>query len=256
MAKVSIVTVVKDHVRGLTETHASLARQTFSDWQMIIVVGASRDSTLLAAKELETIDSRVRILEQSDTGIYSAMNEGIESAEGEFIWFMNAGDKFANDVVLADAVKEISGARLGLVVGGYQIDNGRAEQVYVYSSRALTALSFAFNRHGGCHQAMIFRTELVRKIGGFNPSYSLASDFDLVLRLIKTSKARRVSKVYASIEPGGLADQGIFLVHKQKHDVRNQILRNPLISIASNLWTLAARTKITLRSLGKSEPRL
>lgn len=237
-------------MHGLRETHLSLADQTFSDWEMIIVVGASKDSTLLIAKELGVMDSRIRVLEQSDTGIYSAMNKGIESARGEFIWFMNAGDRFANNLVLLNAIEEISRSDLGLVVGGYQIDKGQAEQVYVYGNRALTALGFAFNRHGGCHQAMIFRTDLVRKIGGFNPSYSLASDFDLVLRLIKMSKVRRVSKVYASIEPGGLADQGIFLVHKQKHEIREQILGNPLISIASNFWTLAARTKITLRRLG------
>ena len=249
MVRVSIVTVVKDHMHGLIETHLSILSQTFSDWEMIIVVGASKDSTLLVAKDLETIDSRVKVLKQSDTGIYSAMNEGIESVGGEFIWFMNAGDKFATRLVLADAIKEISEASVGLVVGGYQIDKGRTEQVYVYGSRVLTALSFAFNRHGGCHQAMIFRTELVREIGGFDLSYLLASDFDLVLKVIKLASAVRVPKIYASIEPGGAADQGIFSVHRQKHQIRKRYFGNSPIIFLSSVWTIAARTKITFRRL-------
>lgn len=247
MVKVSIITVVKDHASGLRETHESLLEQTLIDWEMLIVVGVSQDDTFSVARELRDKDSRIHVIEQQGTGIYGAMNEGLDSIIGEFTWFMNAGDKFTTPLVLAHAVDEISQGDTGMLVGGYQIDKGSADQVYGYPSINLTSLRFAFNRRGGCHQAMIFRTQTLKQFGGFNTSYSLAGDFDLVLKVIKKAGARRVSEIYAAIEPGGRADQGIFQVHQQKHQIRRNLLGGPFIFIASLLWTALARVKIIMR---------
>ena len=246
MVSVSIITVVKDHATGLEMTYGSLLEQTLNAWEMIVVVGSSQDNTLFVARELQASDSRIRIIEQEGTGIYSAMNQGIESVDGEFTWFMNAGDRFATSSVLAHAVEEISKSGTGIVIGGYQISGGSSDKTFNYPSGNVTTLVFAFNRRGGCHQAMIFRTQILRDFGGFNTSYSLAGDFDLVLKVIKKVKAWRVSEVYASIEPGGRADQGIYLVHRQKHQIRRNLLGGPVVLIASLLWSGLATTKIVL----------
>ena len=250
MALVSIITIVKNHSSGLRETFSSVAGQEHSDWEMLIVVGASKDSTLQTAKQIATMDSRVTVIEQSSLGIYGAMNEGIKHAVGEFSWFMNAGDKFSDARVLAAATTEITQAKVGLVIGGYRIDGGNKKQVYSYPKKEITALEFAFQRRGGCHQAMIFRTENLRQVGKYDISYPLASDFDLVLKVINLARATRVPEIYASIEPGGVADQNIFLVHREKHQIRTAVFRgNPYVIGFSRAWTIAARTKITLRCL-------
>jgi glycosyltransferase involved in cell wall biosynthesis len=247
VAKVSIITVVKDHALGLRDTYLSLTSQDFSEWEMLIVVGTSRDSTLQAAKEISDKDSRVKVIEQSGFGIYGAMNEGIRDADSEYSWFMNGGDRFADTQVLGVAMGEIMRAGVGVLVGGYRIDGGTEKQVYVYPRKVLTTSYFAFNRHGGCHQAMVFRTDLLRKVGGFNPGYSLASDFDLVLKVIEQGGAVRIPEIFASIEPGGAADQGIFLVHQQKHQIRKSFFGKGGITFLSLAWTTAARTKVKFR---------
>ncbi len=247
MARVSVITIVKNHAEGLETTHQSLLEQSFNDWEMIIVVGLSTDATLAVAQDLQRIDSRILLLEQSNSGIYQAMNEGLTAASGEFTWFMNAGDKFATTSTLAHAVGSISQNEVGAIVGGYRIENSSQNKVYGYSPRDITSLRFAFTRRGGCHQAMIFRTNVLNDLGAFNTSYSLAADFDLVLRVIQNFKARRVSEIYASIEPGGRADQGIFLVHNQKHQIRKNLLGGPVLLFASFFWTALARIKIILR---------
>lgn len=251
--QVSVVTVVKDNAAGLSRTHKSLLEQTYINWEMIIIVGKSRDDTLLIAKELQGKDLRIRVFEQVGTGIYNAMNEGLEFAIGEFTWFMNSGDKFATLVVLAQAVDEISQSGAGLVVGGYQIESGSGQQIYSFPSGAITQLDFAFNRRGGCHQAMIFRTQILRILHGFDDTYSLAADFDLVMKVIRKSVAKRVSEVYATIEPGGLADQEIFSVHKQKHEIRRTHLGGGVFTIASGAWTMLARMKIITRKVCKTK---
>ena len=247
--RVSIITVVKNHSSGLRATYQSLAKQSFTDWEMKIVVGDSKDDTRSVAKEIGTNNPRIQVIEQKSSGIYAAMNLGLAAAAGDFIWFMNAGDRFTTSNVLGHAINELSICNASMVIGGYQIDQTQNPRIYSYSDRNVTTLDFAFTRRGGCHQAMIFRTRLLKDIGGFDVAYSLAGDFDLVLKVIKVAKAKRVSEVYASIEPGGRADQGIFEVHRQKHQIRRESLGGPTIFIASLLWTTLARLKILSRRI-------
>lgn len=248
MALISVITIVKDHSAGLIDTFASLAAQDFDSWEMIVVVGASKDSTLRTAIEMSNSDPRIKVIEQSGLGIYSAMNEGIENAGSEFVWFLNAGDRFADAHVLVNALDEITLANVGVIIGGYQIDNGNRKCVYSYPKKKISGFRFAFNRHGGCHQAMIFRTKLLRSAGGFDTTYSLASDFDLVLKIIKAAGAVRVPEIYAIIEPGGAADQGIFSVHEQKHQIRRVSFGRVTGIVLSSVWTIAARSKVTIRN--------
>jgi putative colanic acid biosynthesis glycosyltransferase len=249
VVKVSIITVVKDHAAGLKLTHSSLKEQNFSNWEMLIVVGKSRDLTLLEAMRYKKNDSRIQVIEQQDTGLYSAMNLGLAAAAGEFIWFMNAGDRFATPTVLSNGIKALQESTAGIAIGGYQIDHKSG--IYTYSDGPITALNFAFGRRGGCHQAMIFRAKLIKEFGGFNTLYSLAADFELVLKIIMKWKAVRVSQVFALIEPGGRADQGILLVHAQKHRIRKSVLGGPVTATFSVFWTGLARLKIIMRQIFK-----
>lgn len=250
MGLVSIVTIVKDHADGLQETFGSLAEQDYSDWEMLIVVGKSSDSTNDVARNYANSDLRIKVIEQSGLGIFQAMNQGIENARGEFIWFMNAGDRFADSHVLREAVDEISKTEAGVVIGGYRIGGPAGGRTFSNSRRSISDLSFAFSRRGGCHQAMIFRTSIVKELGGYVAGYSLNSDFDLVLKVIRTYGALRVPLVFAEVEAGGTADQNIFKVHREKHKIRKVYfgITNPVI-LLSWAWTIAARTKIILRRI-------
>jgi putative colanic acid biosynthesis glycosyltransferase len=246
---VSVVTVVKDHFSGLHSTYDSLVRQIEVEWELIVVVGPSDDGTLQYARELEKADFRVRVIEQRGNGIYSAMNIGLEVAEGNFTWFMNAGDRFASPLTLANSSTALLKSGLGLIIGGYQIDDSSNRRVYAFKEGRVSSLQFAYNRRGGCHQSMVFKTSILKDMGGFNLKYVLASDFELVLKIIKKWKAGRVSEVYSIIEPGGRADQGIFLVHREKHQIRREQLKGPLVFISSFLWANAAIFKINIRRL-------
>ncbi len=244
---VSIITIVKDHVFGLKSTHESLRAQRFFNWEMIVVVGASNDQSLTYAKELQSNDARIHVIEQSGNGIYAAMNEGLTSAVGDFVWFMNSGDQFATTSVLGHAVETLQSCDAGMVIGDYRVTNDLNVIRGFNPSADVSILDFAFNRRGGCHQAMLFRRKALDELGGFDTKYSLASDFSLVLKVLMKNKVKRVSEVYALIEPGGRADQGIFLVHEQKHQIRRELLGGPFIFIASIVWTGLARAKIVMR---------
>jgi len=247
--RISVITVVKDHSEGLKLTHASLEHQSYPDWEQIIVVGSSIDRTLFTAKKIKSSDKRIVVIEQNGSGIYEAMNEGLQLASGEYIWFMNAGDNFASEDVLAHSVSLMHKSGAGVVIGGYKIETRKQNRQYVFPSRDISDLRFAFNRRAGCHQAMIFRSDTIKDLGGFNTNYTLAGDFDLVIRVIQSTSAIRTSEIYASIEPRGRADQGILLVHKQKHQIRRILLGGPFIFCGSLFWTALVWAKMFLRRI-------
>lgn len=251
MTLVSIITIVKNDAVGLRRTFSSIGTQTSLNWEILIVVAPSTDNSMELADELSSESDTVHVIRQQSLGIFSAMNEGLNHATGECIWFMNSGDIFAGPDVLSLATKEIEKSSVGVVVGGYQITRNTHISEYAFGRKKITPLSFAFSRRGGCHQAMIFRSTYLKEIGGFNLNYKFNSDFLLVLKVIEMSGGQRVSEIYADVEPGGFADQNIFAVHNEKHEVRKFFFDSRSVNILSNFWTFAARTKIIFRRLIK-----
>ena len=85
LESVTVITIVKDHAVGLLKTIESLKSQVFREWKSIIVVGASKDSTLVRAQEFAQADTRITVLVQEDSGIYEAMNVGIAQSKSSFL---------------------------------------------------------------------------------------------------------------------------------------------------------------------------
>ena len=243
---ITIVTIVKDHVIGLRETEESLFSQDFQNWQQVIVVGKSLDNTLLEAKAYSILDRRIKVIEQKEVGIYNAMNVGILECTTEYVWFMNGGDKFFSNVSLKIGLNQILGKNLSFIVGGYQIENGSKN--FSQKAKLLSQLHFALNRKSGCHQSMIFRTEDLKKIGGYDQRWVFAADYDACLKLIKNSSARSINEILALIEPGGVTDQSLKKMHFEKQEIRNQLFAGRLLhQTASKLWFYLALLNLGLK---------
>jgi glycosyltransferase involved in cell wall biosynthesis len=246
--EISIITVVKDDAVGLRSTVSSVLDQTFADWKLLIVVGPSIDETNELAAKFATQNSKISVIADEGKGIYPAMNQGLASVNSPFVWFMNAGDIFANPGVLFEAYSLIHKSDLGVVIGGYRV-KGERNKDYVYSDRHLASFRFAFTRRGGCHQAMLFNRNAIQSAGGFDEAFTLAADFKLVLKIINLHRVIRVSTVFAIIKPGGASDIGIYKVHEEKHRIRVSELGGLHIGTLSCAWTLLAQMKMQVRKL-------
>ncbi len=106
--KLSIITVNRNNVDGLRKTIESVVSQTFTDFEYIIIDGASTDGSVEVIKEYakatlpngEGLGERLYWVSEPDTGIYNAMNKGILKAKGEYLQFLNSGDWLTNNDVL------------------------------------------------------------------------------------------------------------------------------------------------------------
>ena len=100
MKPISIITINYNNASGLEKTIRSVVEQTYNEYEYIIIDGASLD------KSKEVIQEYQRYIDfwcsEKDSGIYNAMNKGIQKASGEYLLFLNSGDVLNNSAVLAD----------------------------------------------------------------------------------------------------------------------------------------------------------
>lgn len=99
--KLSIITVNFNHKEGLMNTiNSVISQKGFDDYEFIVIDGGSTDGSKDVIEEnANWINYWVS---EKDGGIYNGMNKGIKVAKGEYLIFMNSGDTFYDDHVLAD----------------------------------------------------------------------------------------------------------------------------------------------------------
>lgn len=96
--KLSIITVNYNDAEGLEHTIRSVTSQTFRDFEFIVIDGGSTDNSVDIIKKYEKqIDFWVS---EKDGGIYPGMNKGLKQAKGEYVNFMNGGDRYHSPDVL------------------------------------------------------------------------------------------------------------------------------------------------------------
>lgn len=99
---VTVITLSYNCLDELKKTAASVLGQQDVSFEYIIVDGKSTDGTEAFLKSLQpTSNIDVKIICEKDKGVYDAMNKGIHKASGKYTIFMNSGDYFASNDMLA-----------------------------------------------------------------------------------------------------------------------------------------------------------
>jgi glycosyltransferase involved in cell wall biosynthesis len=101
----SIITVTKNNLSGLKKTVKSVEKYLIKTKEIehIIIDGLSDDGTSEFLETLQKIKYRIK----KDTGIYEAMNRGIDASSGDAILFINAGDLLCTDIDLDKIIKKL-----------------------------------------------------------------------------------------------------------------------------------------------------
>lgn len=156
MMKYSVITVSYNNLAGLKSTAESVLAQTSRDYEWLVFDGGSEDGS----KEfLESLGDRVSYWESlADGGIYDAMNKGIRKANGEYLVFMNAGDRFVDAEVLDKVSKYKSEA--GVIYGDWLESDLKGRHIHAAPKTA--DIGF-FCEDNICHQAMFIKAELMKR---------------------------------------------------------------------------------------------
>lgn len=89
---VSIITPIYNGERYVKETINSVIKQTYPNWEMIIVDDGSKDNSAQIIKEFTGKEKRIRLIQQPNAGSAAARNNGIRHANGQYIALLDADD--------------------------------------------------------------------------------------------------------------------------------------------------------------------
>lgn len=230
----SIVTITRQNRTGLAMTAKSLAAQVQTDFEWIVIDGASNDGTA------ELLGQAPRppdiVLSQPDHGIYDAMNKGLSRANGEYTLFLNAGDSLPAADTLPLIYQELSRHRPDFLYGDALEQNLDGRQHYK-SARTHKKSALGLFTH---HQAMIYKTALLNNFR-YNLDYKIAADYDLTLRFLKEAKhVRNLSAPLCIFTAGGLSQTAAHQGRAEQFTIRKRlktanILQNILIYAAQYL---------------------
>lgn len=189
----SIITVTWNAASVIAPTLRSVERQSSSDYEMLIIDGASTDDTLALVRQASI--ASMRVFSEPDNGLYDAMNKGISRARGRYIIFLNAGDAFADDTVLA-RLAVLAADNPGVIYGQTQLVDAQRKVVgkrHLSAPKRLTTDSF-LKGMVVCHQAFVARRDLAPQ---YDLRYRLSADYDWCIKVLKKSPAN----AYAGREP-------------------------------------------------------
>lgn len=204
LPKVSIITVSYNAEEFIERTIKSVREQTYSNIEYVIIDGASKDGTLDIVNRYK---SAVSILvSERDKSLYDAMNKGIQNATGDYIWFMNAGDRIATPETLEKAMAKAENADF---IYGKTIRITEDGQQFPWHKAHPTPESLNWKSFGEgmvvCHQSMLIRRTLT-------PLYDLnwkhVADIDWCLKIMKqVNKVHDTGEVMSLFLEGGYSNQ-------------------------------------------------
>ncbi|WP_339679941.1 glycosyltransferase family 2 protein [Cyclobacterium marinum] len=196
--KISIITVCYNCVKDITLTIESVLNQKYSNIQYIIIDGGSTDGTIdIINKYKDKIDI---IISEPDQGIFDAMNKGLKYATGDWVNFMNAGDRFYDDSVLQFLFQSTSYINIGVLYGS-TFSNGTIRK----------PKELGFLKYGGimaCHQSIFYNRLICGNELFYKTKHKFYGDIELTRRLyLRNIEFQKVSIVISSFQGGGFSSQ-------------------------------------------------
>ncbi|MCM1505200.1 MAG: glycosyltransferase [Muribaculum sp.] len=182
----TIITVTYNAASTLPATLTSVKEQTCRLFEYIVMDGLSTDNTLKLAIDAGIPQSK--IYSSQDTGIYDAMNKAMDLAKGEYLIFLNAGDRFHS----ADTLQHIADAIMdndfpGIVYGQTDLVDDKGRYIaprHLTAPEVLTLDSFAEGMVV-CHQAFVVLRKLAQP---YNLKFRFSADYEWCIRCLQRSR--------------------------------------------------------------------
>jgi glycosyltransferase involved in cell wall biosynthesis len=214
--KISIITVVLNRKELLEKTIESIISQSNNNFEIVIIDGGSTDGTIEIIKKYS--DNISYWISEPDKGIYDAMNKGLKSATGDFVWFLNAGDEIYSD----DTLQKIVSLNVlpDVFYGDVEyIDENRKELGTRILKKPPDNFSWRSLLKGMVvsHQSFIIKKE---KSEFYNPDYKYCADIDWMINSMKNCEdVYNTKMILSKFLTGGYSKRNIIKSNKERYRI-------------------------------------
>lgn len=224
-------------MRYLSALHTSISAQKFTDFEWVVVDGASKDGTEKYLSEI--VDLNLRYISEPDDGIYDAMNKAISLCKGDFIFFIGADDIFADDAVLSDVSSQMDNSAMAIFGS---VEDGRGVQ---FSSH-IGFKTYVINTIH--HQSVFYNKKLFEKFK-YDTQVPVIADYELNLLLhLKKEKNQKINRLIAKCGSGGVSNtSNEYKLYNNMNIIRSRHMSR----LYSYLLMLCGYANITIRNIRK-----
>lgn len=183
----SIITCTYNSGKFLEKNLNSVKKQTFNDYEQIIIDGKSSDKTIQIVKSFQKNNSKIKIFSYPPKGISDAFNKGIQKSNGKYIFFLNSDDSFYDKNVLKN-INEflLQNPEYDWIYGMINVVEENGEKVGVFPNRKIfqTANKYLLKFFNFIpHQAVFMKGRVFKDFGTFDINLKTNMDTELWLRV-------------------------------------------------------------------------
>lgn len=210
----SVITINYNNKEGLEHTIESILSQTNKDYEYIIIDGGSTDGSTDVIKTYQ--DHITYWLSEKDQGVYHAMNKGVAHAHGDYLIFMNSGDRFYSPDVLSSLYEYQEDIICGKVLkGDSSRPSGHHKQIISLVDLMRASLP---------HQAMFIKRELLLK-HPYDEKYKILSDwkFSIETIIFDNCSFRNIDIIVANYDTTGISTNSNGLLPKERELILKEL---------------------------------
>jgi len=228
--KISIITPTFNSAKTILANLASVKSQKYKNLEHIIIDNNSKDQTLNLIKK--NINKKIKIISESDKGIYDAINKGIKQAEGEIISILHSDDTYYNNQTLLKVIKAFSYKNRDIVYGDllYVSKNNLNKIIRYWKSNKFSDGIF-LKGWSPPHPAFFIKKKIHDKFGFYSLKIGNSADIELMHRFLEVKKVNSnyINKTLIKMRYGGKSNKNLFEIIKQNIQILNFLkLKNPL----------------------------
>ena len=238
----SIIVITKSNYDDLISTLESISEIDYREFEVIVVNGSKEEYATPAEYE-----NRYPLSEIHDegSGIYHAMNAGIQHIHGDYTLFMNAGDQFASSLVLRD-VNDLLQAEneIDIQCGAADRSDKENSRINTFWPRNPDTLIYGMI---ACHQSIYYRSSLLSK-HKFDESTRVSNDWRHLLDMYRLGcKFKVVDQVYSIFDTSGLSSKHPFwsLYDRWLHAIKTGDNRLHISAVYFKKFLRAVRGKLS-----------
>ncbi|MEM6600343.1 MAG: glycosyltransferase [Verrucomicrobiota bacterium] len=204
-ADITVLMSVRNGGHYLAPAIQSIIDQTYEGWEFLIVDNASTDDTVNTVQSF--CDSRIRLIElPEDLGQVGALSLGLEHIKTRYTARLDADDISLPDRLFEKRSILESNKSLLLVGSSYQVidEDGVASLGRTVPTEDMSLRWMQLFENPLAHSSFFFRTDKIKELGGYDPEYKIAMDYDLLLRVLSSGPVGAVHKplIQLRLHPG------------------------------------------------------